>query len=59
MDHEESHENLTSQDETFRKDFYDMIEMMKVLFEERNARFQGEISNPPKGNEYSGDKNPK
>jgi hypothetical protein len=33
MDHEESHETLTSEDETFRKDFYDMAEMMKVLFE--------------------------
>jgi hypothetical protein len=36
-----------------------MIEMVKVLFEERNARLQGESSNTPMGNEYSGDKNPK
>jgi hypothetical protein len=36
--HEESHETLTLEDETFRKDFYDMTEMVKVLFEERNAQ---------------------
>jgi hypothetical protein len=59
MDHEESHETLTSEDETFRKYFYDMTEMVKVLFEERNARLQGEISNPPNGNGNSGDKTPK
>jgi hypothetical protein len=38
MSHEESHETLTSEDETFRKTFYDMTEMVKVLFEERNVR---------------------
>ena len=42
MAHEESHETLTSEDETFRKVFYDMTEMVKVLFEEINARLQGE-----------------
>jgi hypothetical protein len=36
-----------------------MTEMVKVLFEERNARLQGESSNPPKGNGDSGDKTPK
>ena len=36
-----------------------MIEMVKALFEEGNARLQGERSNPPKGNGDSGDKNPK
>jgi hypothetical protein len=59
MASEESHEIPTSEDETFRKSFYDMTEMVKVLFEERNSRLQGEISNPPRGNEDSGDKNPK
>jgi hypothetical protein len=59
MAHEESHEIPTSEDETFRKAFYDMTKMVKVLFEERNARFQGEISNPPRGNKDSGDKTPK
>jgi hypothetical protein len=59
MAHEESHEIPTSEDETFKKYFYDMTEMVKVLFEERNARLQGESSNPPRGNEDSGDKTPK
>jgi hypothetical protein len=59
MAHEESHETLSSKDETFKKYFYDMTDMVKVLFEERNARLQGERSNPPKGNGDSGDKNPK
>jgi hypothetical protein len=59
MDLEESHGNIPSEEETFRKYFYYMTEMVKVLFEERNARLQGESSNPPKGNGDSGDKNPK
>jgi hypothetical protein len=59
MAHEQSHGTLPSKEETFRKSFYDMTETVKVLFEERNARFQGEISNPPKGNGDSGDKTPK
>jgi hypothetical protein len=59
MAHEESHETLTLEDETFRKAFYDMTKMVKVLFEERNARLQGESSNPHKGIEDSGDKTPK
>jgi hypothetical protein len=46
MAHEESHETLTSEDETVRKYFYDMTKMVEVLFEERNARLQGESSNP-------------
>jgi hypothetical protein len=59
MDHEEIHGTLPSEEETFRKGFYDMTKMVKVLFEERNARFQGESSNPPKGNGDSADKTPK
>jgi hypothetical protein len=59
MAHEESHEILPSKDEAFRKAFMDMTEMVKVLFEERNAIFQGERSNPSKGKGDSGDKNPK
>jgi hypothetical protein len=54
MAHEESHETLTSDEETFRKSFFDMTEMVKVLYEERNARLQGESSNNPKGNEGNG-----
>jgi hypothetical protein len=59
MAHEESHENITLEDETFIKAFYDMTKMVKILFEERNARLHCEISNPPKGNEDSDDKTPK
>jgi hypothetical protein len=37
-----------------------MTDMVKVLFEERNAILQRERSNPPKGNgDTSGDRNPK
>ena len=36
----------------FRKDFLDMIEMVKVLYEERNTKLQGEISRPPRGECY-------
>jgi hypothetical protein len=59
MVHEESHGTIPLEEETFRKAFYDMTEIVKVFFEEINARLQGEISNPPKGNGDSGDKNPK
>jgi hypothetical protein len=52
MDHEESHETLPSKDETFRKYFYDMTEMVKFFFEERNARLQAESSNPPSVTHY-------
>jgi hypothetical protein len=59
MAHEESHENFPSEDEDLRKAFMDMREMMKVLMEERNARLQGEGSNPSKNKGDSGDKTPK
>jgi hypothetical protein len=59
MAHEKCHEIPTSEEETFIKYFYDMTEMVKVLFEERNKMLQGERSNPPRGNEYNGDKTPK
>ena len=36
-----------------------MTEMVKFLFEERNARFQGESLNPPKRNEDNGGMTPK
>jgi hypothetical protein len=59
MAHEKSHGTLPSEEETFKKALFDMAEMVKVLFDERNERLQGESSNPPKGNGDSGDKNPK
>jgi hypothetical protein len=59
MAHEGGHKNFPSEDEDLRKDFMDMREIMKFLLEERNARLQGESSNPLKGKGDSGDKNPK
>ena len=59
MAHEESHEVPTSDEESFKKAFYDMAGMVKILFEERNAKFQGERSKTPKGNEGKDEKPPK
>ena len=43
----------------FRKEFFDMTHMLKVLYEERNTRLQlGESFNPPKGDGGYGDKPP-
>jgi hypothetical protein len=64
MVHEESHEIPTSEDETFKKAFYDMTKMVKVLFEERNTRLQGksqilqEVMKNPKENGGNGDTPP-
>lgn len=33
----------------FRKSFLDMAKMVKVLYEERSAKLQGEISRHPRG----------
>ena len=41
MDHEESHEFPTSYEEPFKKDFYDMAGMVKILFEEKECKFAG------------------
>jgi len=49
MSHEGEPTNMTEDEKTFRKDFFDMTEMVKVLYEERNNRLQGESSKPPKG----------
>jgi hypothetical protein len=57
MAHEESHEHVPADDEDIRKAVMEMREMMKILME-RNARFQGEDSNPTKHKGDSGDKNP-
>ena len=43
---------MTEDEEAFRKAFFDMTEMVKVLYEERNTRLQGEISRPPRGEGY-------
>lgn len=50
MAHEEGHMGMSEDERTFRKSFFEISEMVKVLFEERNTRLQGEGSNPPKCN---------
>jgi len=56
MAHEEGHEGMSEDERTFRKMFFEMYEMVKVIFEEINTGLQGVSSNPPKGNEGNGDK---
>jgi hypothetical protein len=55
MAHEESHEHVLAENEDFIKVVMEMREMMKILIE-RNARLQGEGSNPTKHKGDSGDK---
>lgn len=38
MSHEGEPANMTEYEKVFRKAFFDMIEMVKFLYEERNAR---------------------
>ena len=49
MSHEGEPTNMTNDEKKFIEDFFDMTEMVKVLYEERNTRLQGESSKPPKG----------
>ena len=57
MSHKGEPENMSEDYKTLRKAFFDMTQMVKVLYEERNTRLQqGESLNPPKGD---GDKPPK
>ena len=49
MSHEGGPTNMTEDEKTFRKDFFDMTEMVKVLYEERITSLQGESSKPPRG----------
>ena len=47
-----SHEGeptMTEDERAFRKEFFDMTKMVKVLYEDRNLRMQGESSRPPRG----------
>ena len=49
--------NMPEDEKAFIKSFFDMTQMVKVLYEEMNMRLQqGESSNPPKGD---GDNPPK
>ena len=54
MSHEGEPTNITKAKRTFRKALFDMTEMVKVLYEERNSNLQGESSKPPKGESSSG-----
>lgn len=49
---------MSEDERDFRKSFNDMYEMVKVLYNEKTTRFQGEISNHPKGNGSDGRKPP-
>ena len=42
-------EGPSSKDEEFKKYFFTLIEMVNVLYEERNTRMVGESSKPPHG----------
>jgi len=57
-----SHEGepiMIKDENTFRKDFFDMTEIIKVLYEERNRKMQGESSKPPNGEGFLGGGNGK
>ena len=49
MSHEGGNDNMSEDEKAFRNYFFDMTEMVKVLYEERNTRLQGESSRPPRG----------
>ena len=53
---EREHEGPSSEEEDFKKYFYSLTEMVKVLYEERNTRMVGESSKPPHGEGSSEDK---
>lgn len=48
--HEEGNQLMPEDERAFRKVFYDMFEIAKVLYTERTKRLQGESCNQPKGN---------
>jgi len=49
--HEEGPEGMNEDEKIFRKEFFEMSEMVKVLYEERNSRLHGENSKPHGGKE--------
>ena len=59
MAHEEGPKGYFEDERTFRNSFFEMSKMVKVLYEERNARLYGESSKPRKGDGIKGDKPPK
>ena len=54
MSNEGEFANMTEDEKVFRKNFFDMTEMVNVLYEERNTKLQGERSKPPKEEGSSG-----
>ena len=54
MSHERGIDNMSEDENAFRKDFFDMTEMVKVLYEERNTSLQGESSKLPRGEGFLG-----
>jgi len=42
MEHEEGHEIMSEDERDFRNAFYDVSEIVKVLYEERTIRLHGE-----------------
>lgn len=57
-----SHEGepiMKHDEKTLRKAFFDMIDMVKALYEDRNSRLQGDSSKPPNGEGSSGGGNGK
>ena len=49
MSNEGENDNMSDDEKDFTKAFIDMTKMVKVLYEERNTRLQGESSKPPRG----------
>ena len=49
MSHDGEPTNMSEDEKVFRKAFFDMTEMVKVLYEERKNRMVGESSKPPHG----------
>ena len=47
MSGEREHEGPSLEEEEFKKAFYTLTEMVKVLYKERNTRMVGEISKRP------------
>ena len=49
MSQEGGPDNISEYEMNFRKSFFDMTEMVKILYGERNSRLHGESSKPSKG----------
>lgn len=56
ISHEGGLDNISKDENSFKKEFLDMTHMVKVLYEDRNSRLKGESSWPSKGEGSSGGK---